>query len=91
MLERGKGGQGSVSLTITERRVLEHVTAGKTNKEIANTFGCSARTIEFHVSNILHKHRVETRGRLMALVLAGAARTTAPSLGVPLEVGRFAP
>jgi DNA-binding CsgD family transcriptional regulator len=59
-------------LTATERRVLEHVVTGKTNKEIAIALGCSPRTVDFHVSNILRKYGVDSRGRLMALVLSEA-------------------
>jgi DNA-binding CsgD family transcriptional regulator len=62
----GYGWQGSAALTRAETRVLERVLKGRTNKEVALEFGCSVRTVEFHVSNILKKRRVSTRGLLLA-------------------------
>jgi DNA-binding CsgD family transcriptional regulator len=50
------------TLTRTERAVLEWVEKGKRNAEVAQILGSSERTIESHVSAILAKLGVETRG-----------------------------
>jgi DNA-binding NarL/FixJ family response regulator len=52
-------------LTFRERAVLAQVLEGKTNKEIACELRCSARTVQFHVSNILWKTRHTSRLRLV--------------------------
>ncbi|HXK17488.1 MAG TPA: helix-turn-helix transcriptional regulator, partial [Polyangiaceae bacterium] len=58
-----------VELTAREQEVLGLLRDGRANKEIADTLGCSVRTVEFHVTNLLRKvgasSRLElvTRGR----------------------------
>lgn len=42
-------------LSRREQEVLEQVIAGKTSREIANCYGISLRTVEFHRSNLLTK------------------------------------
>ncbi len=49
------------ALTEREREVLALVTAGKSNKEIAQTLSITVRTVDFHVSNILKKLEVASR------------------------------
>jgi DNA-binding CsgD family transcriptional regulator len=48
-------------LTARERDVLRLIALGRTNKDIADTLGLSARTIDRHVSNILGKLDVPSR------------------------------
>lgn len=52
-------------LTESERRILAPLLRGETNGEIAAEVGISERTVKFHVSNILRKLRVSTRGDLV--------------------------
>ncbi|MBC8264021.1 MAG: response regulator transcription factor [Anaerolineales bacterium] len=49
------------ALTEREREVLALVTAGKSNKEIAQTLSITVRTVEFHVSNVLGKLGLTSR------------------------------
>lgn len=49
------------ALTETENRVAEAVARGLSNKEIANEFGISFRTIEHHIRNILSKKGFSNR------------------------------
>ena len=56
-------------LTPREHGVLELVRLGKSNKEIAQQLGRSAKTVQFHVSNILQKTGVKSR--LMLIVSLG--------------------
>lgn len=49
-------------LTRREREVFHWMGEGKRNGEIALILGCSARTVEKHVENILRKTGAETRG-----------------------------
>jgi len=42
-------------LSRREQQVLAHVLAGKTSREVAELIGLSARTVEFHRSNVMAK------------------------------------
>ncbi|HVV58942.1 MAG TPA: AAA family ATPase [Gaiellaceae bacterium] len=53
-------------LTARERDVLQLVAAGRSNREIAGELFVSPRTVSTHVSNILGKLRVGTRGEAAA-------------------------
>jgi DNA-binding NarL/FixJ family response regulator len=53
-------------LTTREREVLSHVTAGRSNAEIADACHLSEKTIKFHVSNILRKLGVKNRLQAVA-------------------------
>ncbi|MFZ5897082.1 MAG: helix-turn-helix domain-containing protein [Myxococcota bacterium] len=67
---RGEVPCEGAELTARERGVLERVLLGETNKEIAAALGCSVKTVEFHVSNILKKVGVESRLQLIVEVLS---------------------
>lgn len=58
------------SLTETERRVLELVAEGKTNKEIAHLIGRSIRTVENHRYRLMHKLGVDSTAGLAKLAVA---------------------
>ncbi len=53
-------------LTPREREVLSHITAGRTNKEIAFQLHISEGTVELHVSRILGKLGCDTRTQAAA-------------------------
>src|SRR5262249_18228679 len=69
---RGKG------ITPREREVLELITRGLSNAEVANRLFLSVRTVESHVSSLLAKLDVDSRA---GLIVAGL------SLGSPVERG----
>ena len=66
----------SNSLTVREQEVLNHLTAGKSNKEIAAHLKVSEGTIKLHVNHILRK-------------LGTTARTEAAILAVKLGIVRI--
>ena len=51
----------SVRLTAREQEILERITAGDSNKEIARAFDLSLHTVKRHVANILTKLDVRSR------------------------------
>jgi LuxR family maltose regulon positive regulatory protein len=51
----------TVRLTAREQEILERITAGDSNKEIARTFDLSLHTVKRHVANILTKLGVSSR------------------------------
>ena len=63
MLERmqSKHPQMKSALSKREQEVLELITLGKTNSDIASTLLISVRTVKFHVSSILTKLNVKNR------------------------------
>lgn len=54
------------TFTYTELRVLEFLSLGKTNKQIASLLNVSVKTIETHVSNLLLKCSFPNRTTLAA-------------------------
>lgn len=56
-----------VLLTQREREIVEHVSAGLSNKQIAGTLVVSVRTVETHVSHILAKLGVTRRTELKSV------------------------
>jgi two-component system response regulator FixJ len=64
-------------LTLREHEVLEHLVAGKSNKEAAEKLGVSPRTVEFHRANLMEKTGAAGLPELVRLWLA--ARPLAPS------------
>ena len=71
-------------LTRREQEVLEQLAAGLTNDEIAARLFISAKTVDHHVSAVLAKMGVATRG-------AAAAEATRLGLLAPPQSGELAP
>ena len=57
------------NLTTRERAVLEALTSGARNKEIAGELGTSVRTVKFHVENIFQKLHVHTRTQATSVAI----------------------
>jgi DNA-binding CsgD family transcriptional regulator len=51
-------------LTATERRVVELVAEGRTNREVAAAMFVSTKTIEFHLRNVFRKLGIRSRSQL---------------------------
>jgi DNA-binding NarL/FixJ family response regulator len=51
-------------LSAAERRVAQLVVTGKRNREIAEELGVSVKSVEWHVSHILRKLSITSRGEL---------------------------
>lgn len=60
-------GAYRVGLTRRECDVLEHLVDGRSDRQIARTLGISQRTVEVHVSHILAKLGVTSRGEATAV------------------------
>lgn len=57
-------------LTPREHEVMEMVTEGKSNKEIANALGVSAKTIEAHRARVMEKMQAGSLAELVRMALA---------------------
>lgn len=62
-----KRPQKQAALSKREREVLELITYGKTNGDIANKLYISVRTVKFHISSIFHKLKVKNRTQAAAI------------------------
>lgn len=60
------GSDPEVELTAREQEVLGLLREGLANKDIADALGCSVRTVEFHVTNLLRKVGASSRLELVA-------------------------
>lgn len=76
MAQGAQACEGS-GLTLRERGVLDRILLGETNKEIAASLGCSVKTVEFHVTNILKKTQAESRLQL-AVEMLGSTQAPKP-------------
>lgn len=70
---------GGVKILITdhEREILEHLSMGLSNKEIARKIGRTEATVKYHLRRVYSKLGV--RSRAMALVMARKASLIVPS------------
>jgi DNA-binding NarL/FixJ family response regulator len=62
----GRTGGGESPLTPRELEVLRLVALGRSNREVAAELFISAKTVSVHVSNVLGKLGVSTRGEAVA-------------------------
>jgi RNA polymerase sigma factor (sigma-70 family) len=68
-LERERQRSRLEVLTAREREVLVRVAAGRTNREIAEEFGISPRTVETHRERVMSKLRIRTVAGLTRFVV----------------------
>jgi len=64
-------------LTPRENEVMLMVTMGRSNKEIANSLGVSAKTIEAHRARVMEKMQAGSLAELVRMVIAVEQRTSA--------------
>lgn len=67
--ERLAARMSSAELTARELEVLQQIVAGKSNKEIANSFTISEATVKTHINNILNKLGVSDRTQAVTTAL----------------------
>jgi len=73
-----KDFQHDLRLTHREQQTLAGILKGATNKEIASELCISERTVKFHVSSLLLKFKVHTRGEIVFRL--GANRNADPNV-----------
>lgn len=73
-----KSPSSPLNLTLREEQIFWLLTKGVSNKKIGAALGISERTVKFHVSNILYKHRVTSRRALVSQYGKGPAVAEEP-------------
>jgi DNA-binding CsgD family transcriptional regulator len=64
--QRNTAAQATLGVTGQEMKVLEHLAAGRSNKEIAQALGLSPNTIKTHIANLFAKLEVGRRTQALA-------------------------
>jgi DNA-binding NarL/FixJ family response regulator len=85
LIQRGaqRGAIGGMdALTRREREVLDHITRGRSNREIARVLNVAEKTVKTHVSSVLAKLGVQDRTQA-ALYAVGHAGDTEHGPGFP--------
>lgn len=77
--ERDRIAERLGTLTAREREVLERITRGLLNKQIAAELGTVEKTIKFHRANLMRKLRVRTLADLVRLAERAGVGTTPAS------------
>lgn len=67
--EESHRAETDVGLTQRERELLEHVSQGRTNKEIAAALFISENTVNYHMKNTLRKLHLKNRSQVVAWAL----------------------
>lgn len=68
-------GAGATELSEAELRVAQQVSAGKTNRQVADDLFLSKRTVDTHLRNIFRKLGIESRQELSELLIKSGAAT----------------
>lgn len=67
--ETADHGQGTFALTTREREVVHLLAEGKSNKEVADCLGISARTAEGHRSEVMRKLKLGSLAELIRFAI----------------------
>lgn len=69
--------QGMATLTPRERQIMDHMVAGRSNKEAALALDISVRTVEVHRARVMQKLGADSLAELVRMaLLAGEGRDT---------------
>lgn len=65
------GGESGISVSLSGRelQIIELVATGLTNQDISEKLEISKRTVDNHISNILHKTKTDNRVELVRWAL----------------------
>jgi DNA-binding CsgD family transcriptional regulator len=77
------GSMGSPALTHAEERIARLVAAGRTNREVAEELGVSAKTVEWNLTRVYRKLGVRSRAELAARYGRGYPLGREPSTNEP--------
>ena len=64
LLNEGRSIAGPAPLSPRQKEILQSVVRNQANKEIASNLNITVRTVKFHISSLLNKFDVQSRGEL---------------------------
>ena len=64
LLNEGRSIAGPAPLSPRQKEILHSVVRNQANKEIASRLNITVRTVKFHISSLLNKFDVQSRGEL---------------------------
>lgn len=64
LLNEGRSIAGPAPLSPRQKEILQSVVRNQANKEIASSLNITVRTVKFHISSLLNKFDVQSRGEL---------------------------
>lgn len=64
LLNEGRSIAGPAPLSPRQKEILHSVVRNQANKEIASNLNITVRTVKFHISSLLNKFDVQSRGEL---------------------------
>ena len=64
LLNEGRSIAGPAPLSPRQKEILQSVVRNQANKEIASHLNITVRTVKFHISSLLNKFDVQSRGEL---------------------------
>jgi RNA polymerase sigma factor (sigma-70 family) len=73
-IQRAEIATRLAELTPREHEVMDMVTEGKSNKDIAAALGVSAKTVEAHRARVMDKMRADSLAELVRMVLIAGGR-----------------
>ncbi|MGA7980803.1 MAG: response regulator transcription factor [Chromatiaceae bacterium] len=76
--ERAEIAARLAELTPREHEVMDMVTEGRSNKEIAAALGVSAKTVEAHRARVMDKMRADSLAELVRMALLACSGATHP-------------
>lgn len=88
LLEAGRAIPNGVTLTSRENEVLGWVLRNLSNKQIATQLNVAERTVKFHVSALLAKHKVSDRFTLIRRAMVGMLPEGEATLATLIELPR---
>lgn len=77
-LARVGGAPGGGKLTATERRIVDLVVEGMTNRQIADALFISVKTVEANLSRVFHKLGVRSRAQLIGSIVSAGLKPESP-------------
>lgn len=67
-------------LSPRQREVLDRLARGRSNRQIAEDIGLSARTVEVHLGQIYRKYEVRSRTEMLSVLAGNAERRASPQI-----------
>jgi DNA-binding CsgD family transcriptional regulator len=84
LLNEGRSIAGPAPLSPRQKEILHSVVRNQANKEIASNLNITVRTVKFHISSLLNKFDVQSRGELArkaaSLLGMGPEQVAAPAV-----------